>query len=83
MDESVAEHAQAMISALSFQGFGNDREIGPATRLECKICWTVYDPAEGDPVWQVPPGTPFDQLAAALDLPQLLGAARPVHGDRR
>ena len=50
------------MSALSFQGFGNDREIGPGTRLECKICWTVYDPADGDPVWQVPPGTPFAQL---------------------
>jgi [NiFe] hydrogenase assembly HybE family chaperone len=50
------------MSTLAFQGFGHEREIGPATRLECKICWTVYDPAEGDPVWQIPPGTPFDQL---------------------
>ena len=34
-------------------------------RRECKICWRVYDPAEGDPlVWQIPPGTPF------ADLPQ-------------
>jgi [NiFe] hydrogenase assembly chaperone, HybE family len=50
------------MTALAYQGFGNAREIGPATRLECKICWTVYDPAEGDPAWQVPPGTPFDRL---------------------
>ena len=50
------------MSTLAFQGFGHDREIGPATRLECKICWTVYDPAEGDPVWQIPPGTSFDRL---------------------
>jgi len=50
------------VNTLSFQRFGNDREIGPETRLECKICWTVYDPAYGDPVWQVPPGTPFTQL---------------------
>jgi len=50
------------MTALAYQGFGHAREIGPATRLECKICWTVYDPAEGDPVWQVPPGTPFDRL---------------------
>jgi rubredoxin len=35
-------------------------DLGP--RLECKICWTVYDPALGDEVWQVPPGTPFAQL---------------------
>jgi len=41
-----------------------DREstIGPATRLECRVCWTVYDPALGDEVWQIPPGTPFNEL---------------------
>ncbi len=39
-----------------------DREIGPTTRMECKICWTVYDPALGDEVWQIPPGTPFTDL---------------------
>jgi rubredoxin len=32
------------------------------SRLECKICWTVYDPALGDEVWQIPPGTPFSEL---------------------
>ncbi len=31
-------------------------------RMECGVCWSVYDPAEGDPVWQVAPGTPFSQL---------------------
>jgi rubredoxin len=36
--------------------------IGPASRLECGICWTVYDPAAGDEVWQIPPGTPFAEL---------------------
>ena len=35
-------------------------DLGP--RMECRICWTVYDPAEGDAVWQVPPGTPFEDL---------------------
>lgn len=30
--------------------------------LECKICWHVYDPAEGDDVAQIPPGTPFSAL---------------------
>jgi rubredoxin len=34
--------------------------LGP--RLECRICWTVYDPALGDEVWQIPPGTPFSAL---------------------
>ena len=41
----------------------NDRvPAGPTTRLECKVCWHVYDPAEGDPVWQIAPGTPFSEL---------------------
>lgn len=35
---------------------------GPDTRLECRVCWTVYDPALGDEVWQIPPGTPFSDL---------------------
>ena len=30
--------------------------------MECRICWHVYDPGEGDDVWQIPPGTPFDAL---------------------
>ena len=30
-----------------FQGFGNAPQIGADTRLECKICWYVYDPADG------------------------------------
>ncbi len=35
---------------------------GPAARLECKVCWYVYDPAAGDPVWQIEPGTAFEDL---------------------
>ncbi len=41
---------------------GDTRVIGPATRMECKVCWHVYDPALGDDVWQIPPGTPFPDL---------------------
>ncbi len=33
-----------------------------AARFECGICWQVYDPAAGDSVWQIPPGTLFDDL---------------------
>jgi rubredoxin len=42
---------------------------GPTTRLECKICWTVYDPALGDELWQIPPGTPFADLPAHWTCP--------------
>ena len=33
-----------------------------AARLECKVCWHVYDQAAGDPIWQVAPGTAFEDL---------------------
>lgn len=33
-------------------------------RYECGVCWTVYDPAEGDPVAQIPPGVAFEDLPA-------------------
>jgi rubredoxin len=43
--------------------YGGDAEkIDDGSRLECKICWHVYDPKEGDEYWQIPPGTPFSQL---------------------
>ena len=32
------------------------------TRLECKVCWYVYDPAAGDPGNGVAPGTAFEDL---------------------
>lgn len=47
-----------------FEGsyLGDDSRLAPTARMECKICWHVYDPAEGCDVWQVPPGTPFTAL---------------------
>jgi [NiFe] hydrogenase assembly HybE family chaperone len=48
-----------------FEGsfLGAQDKISPKAIMECKICWTPYDPAEGDDTRQVLPGTPF------LDLP--------------
>ena len=46
----------------SFEGYGNAATGGATTRMECKVCWYVYDPAEGDNVWQIPAGTPFAAL---------------------
>jgi rubredoxin len=42
-------------------------DCGPA--YECGVCWTVYDPAAGDPVWQVAPGTPFAALPSHWTCP--------------
>lgn len=46
---------------MSFENVGRAEEA-PRDRMECGVCWSVYDPAEGDSVWQIPPGTPFSQL---------------------
>ncbi len=60
-----------------FEGsyLGDDDKIGPTTRLECKVCWYVYDPVEGDPEWQIPPGVPFYDLPEHWACP-LCGATK-------
>ena len=43
--------------------FDRDVSENPAdTPYECGVCWTVYDPALGDPYAQIVPGTPFAAL---------------------
>jgi rubredoxin len=44
--------------------------INDSTRLECRICWHVYDPAEGDEIEQIPAGTPFSSLPEHWRCPQ-------------
>jgi rubredoxin len=48
---------------------GSQADLKPSSRLECKVCWHVYDPSEGDAAWQVPPGTPFSALPAHWTCP--------------
>ena len=36
--------------------------IEDAAKMQCKICWYVYDPKEGCPENQTPPDTPFREL---------------------
>lgn len=36
--------------------------LPPQTRWECGVCWAVYDPGEGDAVWQIAAGTAFADL---------------------
>lgn len=64
-------------SAPRFEGsyLGNSAGLPATARLECKICWWVYDPALGDPVWQVEPGTPFRDLPAHWRCPVCDGDA--------
>jgi rubredoxin len=59
-----------------FEGsyLGDNTKLADETKLECKICWWVYDPAVGDPVWQIPPGTPFSQLPDHWRCPECDGA---------
>jgi rubredoxin len=60
----------------SFEGsyLGDADKIAPQTKLECKICWYVYDPAVGDDVWQIPSGTPFTALPSHWSCPNCSGA---------
>lgn len=37
---------------------------------ECGVCWYRYEPAAGDEVWQVEPGTPFEALPAHWRCPR-------------
>jgi len=47
-----------------FEGtwLGGQDKLGDATRMECGICWAVYDPALGDPGSKIAAGTPFSAL---------------------
>lgn len=57
-----------------FENFAPGKSVADEARLECGICWWVYDPAAGDPGAQVPPGTPFSQLPDHWRCPQCDGA---------
>jgi len=59
-----------MTSMIDARACTQDRPAsGPATRFECRVCWTVYDPSLGDDLWQIPPGTPFAELPAHWSCP--------------
>jgi [NiFe] hydrogenase assembly HybE family chaperone len=54
-----------------FEGsyMGDGSRIADDTRLECGVCWWVYDPALGDEERQIPPGTAFRLLPDTWDCP--------------
>ncbi len=55
----------------SFEGsyLGDGSRIDDDTRLECGVCWWVYDPALGDAERQIAPGTPFRLLPDTWSCP--------------
>jgi len=54
-----------------FEGsyLGDGSRIADDTRLECGVCWWVYDPALGDEANQIQPGTPFRLLPDTWNCP--------------
>ncbi len=54
--------------------FGGDKsKLKDDSKLECKICWHVYNPEEGDNYWQIAPGTPFSELPEDWSCPECDG----------
>ena len=53
---------------------GDESRLDDDARMECKVCWHVYDPQNGDDYWQIAPGTPFTQLPDDWRCPECDGA---------
>lgn len=66
------------MSAAHFEGsfLGDADRITSETKLECGVCWWVYDPAVGDDVWQIPPGVAFADLPKDWRCPHCDAAQR-------
>jgi rubredoxin len=39
-----------------------NEEVKPMAKYECTVCGYIYDPEQGDPDSNIPPGTPFEEL---------------------
>jgi len=49
---------------------GAGSSLSDDARLECGVCWWVYDPAESDEASRIPPGTAFAHLPAHWRCPE-------------
>lgn len=60
-----------------FEGsyLGDASRIHDQAKMECKICWYVYDPEVGDEQWQIPPGVSFTELPTHWRCPNCDGDA--------
>ena len=60
----------------TFEGsyLGDDERLPDDVKMECKICWRVYDPVDGCDYWQIPAGTPFSALPDHWRCPECDGA---------
>ena len=70
-----ADANEAHTSRFEGSYLGEAARLPKNARLECKICWWVYDPAVGDPVWQIEPGVPFAELPEHWRCPECDGDA--------
>ena len=65
---------QTYVTGAALQGQTDSSDVASrlheSSRLECRICWYVYDPAVGDDVEQIPPGTAFTALPQWWRCPQ-------------
>jgi rubredoxin len=50
------------MNANRFERTALDLPAPAGARMECGVCWQIYDPGQGDPVWQIAAGTAFSDL---------------------
>lgn len=69
----------------TFEGsfLGDHDKLSDQALMECKICWHVYDPEQGDDYWQIPAGTPFRELPEHWRCPECDGAKEQFMTIRR
>ena len=62
----------APASAPRFEGsyLGDAAKLPADAAMECKICWTAYEPEKGDETRQIPPHTGFVNLPEDWTCPE-------------
>ena len=68
---------------MSFENFDAPRDVSANAKMECGVCWHVYDPAArrrrlADSAWRI-----LQRIACGLALSELRRAAGEIHEARR